>query len=406
MSNVPETPEVHVEIPVVEIPVVDFNYVTDSALRADPWGRWDQLREEHRWFRVDDGPDPIWILTQYDDIHEAFQRYDLFSNATVEPYNPVGLHRFIPAELDPPEHSRYRQIVLPFFSQVKAQEMTPVIRSWCSEVIEGFEGDRRCDFLNQFARKFPTYIFLDFMGYPLDRAETLIGWANDYIRSASPDQADKHRAAMESIKGFLAEMIEDRRRQPRDDVVTHLTKAEIDGRPLLDSELEQFLLVLYLGGLDTVAGQLGCIFHYLATEPDRRRQIVADPSMIPDAVEELLRYFSILSTGRVVTRDVDFHGCPMKQGDRMLLSVLPANRDESQFEHADEVRFDRAPNRHMAFAVGPHRCLGAHLARVELAVAVEEWHRRIPDYRLAPGVKPTLHAGHVVGFDELHLVWS
>jgi cytochrome P450 len=163
--------------------------------------------------------------------------------------------------------------------------------------------------------------------------------------------------------------------------------------------------LLYAAGLDTVAGELGYMFLHLATHPDHRRLVTEQPERIPAFVEEALRVYSIVTTNRIVTRDTEFAGCPMKAGDRVLLSMPAADRDPRQFADADTFDVERTNNRHIAFAAGPHRCLGSHLARLELQIAVEEWHRRIPEYSLAADAEVTFHVGGVAGVDSLPLEW-
>jgi cytochrome P450 len=200
-------------------------------------------------------------------------------------------------------------------------------------------------------------------------------------------------------------VLDERRTRRQDDITSYLLDLEIDGRPLDDAELQQICTLLYAAGLDTVAGELGYMFFHLATHPEHRRLVTEQPDRIPAFVEEALRMYSIVTTNRIVTRDVEFAGCPMKAGDRVLLSMPAANRDPLQFADAATFDVDRESNRHIAFAAGPHRCLGSHLARLEMQIAVEEWHRRIPEYSLADGAEVTFHIGGVAGVDTLPLEW-
>jgi cytochrome P450 len=388
--------------------LADFDYNSDPGLLAETWARWDELRDRYRFFRADFGPDPIWVVTRYRDVHEALQDPGLFSSAAVAVNDPVGAHRWNPEELDPPEHGKYRQLLVPYFSPGAVRDLEPRIRSWCVELVEGFAADGRCDFVDRFARLYPTMIFMGIMGLPVERSETMLTWVHELMHTSPLDDADGavRGAATQKIMGLLMDLVGERRRQPRGDLVSALVQAEVDGARIADGELLQMLFLLYMAGLDTVAGELGAIFHHLATNPDDRRVLVEQPWTIPVAVEELLRAYSIVTTGRLVTRDVDWHGCPMKQGHRVLLSTLSADRDPAEFPDADRVVLDRARNRHLAFGAGPHRCLGSYLARTELAIAVEEWHARIPEYRLEDPAAVRRHSGGVVGFDHLPLVWD
>jgi cytochrome P450 len=181
---------------------------------------------------------------------------------------------------------------------------------------------------------------------------------------------------------------------------------EVDGERLTQDEAYAFTYLLFMAGLDTVTNSLGFTWMFLAQHPGHRRQIVEDPRIIPDAVEELLRYYSFVGiTNRTVSRDLEFAGVAMRGGDRIMLPTSAAGRDDEQFPDAQVVDFGREPNRHLAFAAGPHRCLGSHLARAELRIALAEWHRRIPEYRIA-GTGVTYHGGALGGPTALSLEWS
>jgi cytochrome P450 len=212
-----------------------------------------------------------------------------------------------------------------------------------------------------------------------------------------------------AIRGYFAEILTARRRQPADpsvDFVTYLLNARVFDRPLSEDELLDICFVLVLAGLDTTRGQLGYLFQHLATHEDDRRRVVEDPSLMPNAVEETLRLYSIIiGDGRKVAQDVEFHGCPMKKGDMVWLSAVGANRDPRVFPDADRFDLYRRGNTHMGFAAGPHRCLGSHLARREMIIAAEEWHQRIPDYRLATDA-PLLERGGMLSLFTLPLAWD
>ena len=388
------------------VPVLDgFHYGTDPGLLASMWERWDELRQDHRFFKtVDNGPDLVWVMTRYADIHDALRDYELFSNECVQVTDPVGAHRWIPEELDPPEHGKYRQLLTPRFAPSAVDALEPRVREVCVGLIEQFADKGSCDFFLDFARLFPTTIFMEIMGLPVDRSGEFLQWAHNLMHAGASDPAQREEATMK-IMGFLGQLVADRRSQPQDDLMSDLVTAEIDGQPIGDMELLEMCFLLYMAGLDTVAGELGAFFHHLATHQDDRRQIVNDPVCISDAVEELLRAYAIVTTGRLITRDVEWNGCPMKAGDRVLLPTPSANRDDAAFENSMSVDLSRQANRHIAFGAGPHRCVGSHLARLELGVALEEWHRRIPNYSLDTSEPLKFHSGGVAGYEKLPLIW-
>jgi cytochrome P450 len=246
------------------------------------------------------------------------------------------------------------------------------------------------------------------MGLPVAEAEQFLRWAHELMHTkpdADPDGAVRG-GAMTSIMQYLGALISARQAEPLDDIVSHLVTSTIDGRPLTMEELLETCFLLYMAGLDTVAGMLTYTFKHLAEHPAHQELVRTRPDAIEGVVEECLRRYAIVTTSRVVTRDVEFGGCPMKAGDRIVTPTASANRDPAAFERADEFVPDRSPNRHIAFGAGPHRCVGSHLARLELRVALEEWHRRIPSYRIPDGSVIEQHVGGVAGVDRLPLAWA
>jgi cytochrome P450 len=211
------------------------------------------------------------------------------------------------------------------------------------------------------------------------------------------------------VMGYFQEVITERRATPeieRSDVLSEALTWKIDGESIPDQDLLSFCLLLFMAGLDTVTAQLSYAFHHLGTHPADRERLAADPSLAPKAVEEFLRVYPIVQTGRKVTEDVNFHGLELKAGDQVVFPLAATGRDPGQYERATEVDLDREVTRHVSFGAGPHRCLGAHLARQELKVALEVWHERIPHYALVEGASIAEHAGGVYGLDRLPLIWT
>ena len=399
-----------------------WTYADNPDLIASPWETWDRLREESRAFVATEAAQDwdVWTLMRYSDVHDALRTPELFSSRSVlhvyqgpkliDPAEAAAVRGMIPEELDPPEHTKYRQLLTPLFAPQAIDTLEPMIRSWCIELIEGFLARGHCDLNRDFARQYPTMIFLRLMGLPKGGAGDFLDTVHDRIRDLAQmglsEAQSMSGAYMMAMGEYMNAVLDERRIERQNDIVSYLLDIEVDGRPLDDAELQQICTLLYAAGLDTVAGQLGYMFLHLANHPEHRRLVTVQPERIPAFVEETLRIYSIVTTNRIVTRDVEFAGCPMKAGDRVLLSIPAADRDPLEFPDADVFDVDRASNRHIAFAAGPHRCLGSHLARLELRVALEEWHRRIPDYAVADGAEVTFHIGGVAGVDNLPLVWS
>jgi cytochrome P450 len=398
-----------------------WNYIDDPDLVTDPWTTWDRLREESRAFVARAAaPDwDVWTLLRYDDVHAALRDPELFSSRSVlhvyqgpklvDPAEAAAVRGMIPEELDPPEHTKYRQLLTPLFAPQVVETLEPMIRAWCVELIDGFVARGGCDLNREFARQYPTMIFLRLMGLPEGGAGDFLDRVHDNMRAGMDMGLAESQyvtgAYIMAMSDYMNRVADERRARRQDDIMSYLLDLQVDGRPLDETELQQMCTLLYAAGLDTVAGELGYMFLHLATHPEHRKLVTDTPACIPAFVEETLRVYSIVTTNRIVTRDVEFAGCPMKAGDRVLLSIPAADRDPLQFPNADTFDVDRADNRHIAFAAGPHRCLGSHLARLELRIAVEEWHRRIPEYKLGDDADVTFHIGGVAGVDTLPLVW-
>jgi cytochrome P450 len=248
------------------------------------------------------------------------------------------------------------------------------------------------------------------MGLGQDDAEFFVSCVRRMSGAVSgkPEDVAKMMGAWNDIAAYWTQLLTDRREHPLDpdvDFVTHMSRATLDDEPMPDIDIVDILVTLTLGSLDTLKSQLGWCMYHLATHPQDRRRIVESPDLIPGAVEEFLRAYPIVSMARKVTRDVDFHGCPMKKDDMVLLTIQAATRDPRVFPDADQVIIDRQPNRHIAFGASEHRCLGSHLARAEMKYAIEEWHRVIPEYRVATDKQLMAHGGQV-SLLSLPLAWD
>lgn len=385
-----------------------FDHATSPELLGGSFGGWGRLRAEGRAFRSDIGGSyDLWYLLRYEDIRAALQDYELFSSRSIQ-YLGDSPQRMLPEELDPPEHSKYRRLLNTPLAPNAIRARTEQIRLFCVSLIEDIAPRGECDFLTDFAQRFPTTIFMDLMGLPADKTAEFIARAQTVLHLTGDQDPDFRRRAAAAIDiiADIGAAVASRRAEPRDDLISGLVSSTVDDRLLTDDELYQLGFLLYLAGLDTVANVLTYSFRYLAANPGLRRLLRSEPDRVPDAVEEFLRYFSIASTVRVVTRDTEFAGCQMKAGDRVVLPTASAGRDANQYPDPDEFQLDRFPNPHLAFGAGPHRCAGAHLARLELRIALEEWHRKIPDYELVADRPVTEYVGAVAGLTALPLRWQ
>jgi cytochrome P450 len=258
-----------------------------------------------------------------------------------------------------------------------------------NQIMDDFESRGTCDFHEDFAVPLPCTVFLRLMGLPLDDLDIFLEMKDGIIRppgATMEEQEPVRRRTAQNIYAYFEKTLVERRRAPTDDLLARIIGAEVDGVRLTDEEVLDICFLFIIAGLDTVTDSLDCIFGYLSQQPEHRRQVAEDESVIPPAIEELLRWESpVPAVPRVLASDVEVGGCPLHAGEHVMLLIGAANTDTAGHPGADTVDLRRNPNPHLAFGGGVHRCLGSHLARVELRVAMREWHKRIPEYELVPG---------------------
>lgn len=362
-----------------------------------------------------------WLLTRYDDSCAMLSDTDTFSSqASSYPERP-----WIPQAIDPPAHTAYRRILNKWFTPDAMTAMEPHLEQFAGELLDKMLEKDEFDFVADFADPFPTVIFCELFGFPLEDYPQLMDWKNTLMHSSDGHGRGRALALVKArelgieldedgeipkdrlvdvwsstgaaLYEYFGKLLETRRQAPRQDMISWLIDAEYEGeRPLTEEELLDTLFLMFMAGLDTVASALGLIVKTFAEQPDKRREFVAlmdDSRRLMLATEELVRYNAIVLLPRRVTRPVEFEGVRFHVEDQVSCPTMAANRDPEQFENPDEIIFDRVPNRHMGFGHGPHRCLGLHLARRELRIALVQLHRRLPDYELHPDHQPELFGG-------------
>jgi cytochrome P450 len=367
--------------------------------------RWDAIAAVHSGFRssVSRG---FWVVTDGDEVQTALQDWRTFSNRSVTALDPDPKFMWIPEMLDPPVHTQWRRLLGREFSPNAVAAREPEIRRAAVELIDELAATGGADVLDGFARRFPTRIFLRLMGLPEADLDMFLDWVHHMLHLSFEEDPDRSRqlAAMKAVAAYFAEQIASRRETPRDDLLSRAMTWTIDGEPVSDADLHAFCVLMFTAGLDTVPISVGWTLYHFATHPEQRREIIADPSLIPTSVEEILRVYSFVIPARKATRDVEIGGCPVRAGEMVMLPLAVSNRDPHRYEDPLTVDLRRRTTNHIAFGSGPHRCLGSHLARLELNVAIEEWHRRIPDYRVAPG-QDLEETGNMYGIKSLRLEW-
>ena len=385
--------------------IVDYD-VHDPALASDIYARLDEIREKHP-VAYSTAHGGYWIITRYDDVHDIARNFDAFSNYPVGIPHVERPGKYIPLEVDPPEHTEWRQLLGPLFNPNRMNALEDKIREMATGLIDRFIEKDSIEFIAEFAHPLPSFLFLELMGWP-ETDEPMISEWTDRVLTGQPGASEEENhlirmtAAMEVIRYFV-ELIESRKAEPANDFASFLLNSKFQGCPIENEDMINTLFILMLGGLHTVRGTLGFSLLEMARRPEVRQRLIDDPSLIPSAVEEFLRFEAPVSTGRTVIKPFRLHDVEFQPGDRILLSNPASNRDPREFPNPDEVIVDREVNRHLAFSAGPHRCIGSHLARIELKVALEELLRRIPNYELDPDRPPKLHHGQVRGFESLWL---
>jgi cytochrome P450 len=390
-------------------PEIEVDLTAKIAPAGEHWKELDALREQHRFFWNTYGSG-YWVLTRYDDIKEASHQPDIFSNHSIVATDPEPAYRFLPSFLDPPQHVKYRRLLNRWFAPAAVQKIAPEITRHARETIEPLVAAGHTDFCATFGDQYPVKVFLLSIGLDTSDADFFVSCVRRMSGAITGLEEDvaQMMAAWGEVAAYWTDKVADRHARPLDpnaDIVSHLCRSEVDGAPLPDADIIDLMVTLTLGSLDTLKSQLGWCFYHLAAHPDDRRWLIAEPELIPSAVEEFLRAYPIVPMARKVTRDIDFNGCPMRKGDMVMLTYPSATRDPREFPDADKVILDRFPNRHMAFGVSEHRCLGSHLARNEMQTAIREWHRLIPDYRLAGDEPPLAHHGQI-SLMSLPLAWD
>lgn len=333
---------------------------------------------------------------------------DLFSSARA--FDSLGSPiPIVPVASDPPEHTRYRRLLRPFFSARGLSRWLPVVRALAIGLIDRFGGRGECDLVAEFALPLPTQVFLTLFGLPLDDRDRLISWKDAVLGavgiSAVEPASDANIKLAAELYEYLVGHIAQRRQHGGTDILSLLV-ADTGEQRLTDDEILGLSFLFVLAGLDTVTSALSTAFAALASTPGLRQEIVADPDVIPDAVEELLRFDGpVVTIPRVATRDVELAGQLIPADSHVAVAIAPSNHDTSEHKDPGTVDFGRRA-RNLAFGAGPHGCLGAHLARMEMRVALEEWHRKIPEYQIAPGASISASwPAALVGFDHLPLVF-
>lgn len=385
-----------------------FNVPLDQD--GTPNGHYEALRDEALatetpigWSEVYGG---YWVVTSWEETRTIVHDTATFSNsgATFPHYGTPEDRPIMLVEHDDPVHKKYRRLVQAPFSPQRAMDVADQLRVSTNEMIDRFIDSGRIDLPTALTNEIPARLTALYLGLPPDDGPRYRTWthAMGHLVHSDPEAAARYVAEMES---YFGELLERRRREPGDDVLSSVITAEVEGESLTDDEIKDFFVVLLLAGIDNTSLILASMFWRLAWDDDLRRQLAAEPSLLATAGDEFLRYYSPAMAGRKVMKPVEVAGVKMEPGQQVLLVYPVANRDPHQFPDPDAFRPDRTPNRHLALGMGIHRCLGAHLLRVEMQIVAEEFMRRIPDWELDGERESVWQCGLVAGMTQVPIVF-
>ena len=365
----------------------------DPEMAANPQPVYQFMREEPVMPIELPGHRHGVLLSRRAEIDEALRHPEIFSS-NMDAVDLKNKRPMIPLQIDPPDHKKFRKLLDPIFAPRKMALMDDEVSRLVNHLIDQFIERGEVDFAKEFSIPFPSQVFLALFGLPLDELDRFLTMKDGIIRPdhvtgklyGSREASEYQQMIADSVYDYFNEILDQRAVERQDDLLSHFIDAEVEGDRLTREDILDICFLFLIAGLDTVTATLDCMFSFLAQHPDHRRQLVEEPALIPNAIEELLRWETpVMGVARVAVQDTELNGCPVKSGDQVMIMIGSANTDEAEFSDADEVRFDREVNRHIAFGGGIHRCLGSHLARLELRVALREWHKRIPDYQIVPG---------------------
>lgn len=387
--------------------VRDIDYFDVPRTAADPYEAWQALLEGAPriiWTPRNGGH---WIIRTFDDIREVLRDFERFSS--FPPAIPrtlvLGPYPQPPVGADPPEHTPFREMLQPAFTPRAIVAMETHIRDLTNELIDQFIDKGRCEFVGDFAHRMPIGVFLGLMGLPDGDRELLLGHANQRMRGLT---IEDRIGGAQGLAVYAGEKLAERRAHPADDLMSRIATCEIDGKPADLEQLRTLVVTLLLAGLDTVVNTLSFVARWLAESPDRRgelRAILDSDQKVMRATEELLRRFSVPNIVRCVRHDQVFEGVEMRAGDPVLSVISMAGIDPAKYSDPLSIDFDRDPGLQVNFGAGVHRCIGMHLARMEIRVFLEEWMRRIPEFTLVEGEPPEGIGGAVLGLGRLPLQW-
>jgi cytochrome P450 len=366
---------------------------------------WAELREQGCPVAHTDRYRGMWAPITAELVREVAYDTDNYtsrgvvvSTSTIDAEAPIG--GAPPITSDPPFHALARRLLLPPFAPKKIEPWEPEVRLLCKQRLDDLgditPGSTVIDAAAQYAAHIPVNVIARMLGFPVEDDDLFREFVHRTLEGVNLEPEERAKS-FQALDAYIDVQIEEHRAHPRDDLTSYLLDVELAGEKLSQEHVRGSIVLLLLAGIDTTWSAIGSSIWHLAQHPEDRRRLAAEPELLPTAIEEMLRAYAPVTMARIVAQDHDFHGCPMKKDEWVLLPFPAANRDPALFERADEVVIDRLENRHAAFGLGIHRCLGSNLARLELTVAVDEFLARFPEFELADPAAVRWSVGQIRG---------
>ncbi len=381
--------------------------MNSPEIRSNPQPFYKMLRDFVPVMEVERNLMEVTVVGTHDDVQTILRNPAIFSSGAEA--IPIGNTRpLIPLQIDPPDHSKYRKLLDPLFAPKRIAALEASTRELVVALIDQVASTGSCNFHSAVAEPYPSKVFLGLLGLPFERVSEFIALKDGIIRPDAETEEErliKVNETGQQIYRVLEEVADERSAKREDDFISGFLDAEVDGVRLTRDDVVDIGYLFFLAGLDTVTASLDCMLSYLAQHPEQQQKLRDNPALIPSAIEEMLRWETpVVGVARFATEDTELAGCPIKKGSLVTPLLASANTDERFWENPDVIDFERANNKHLAFGGGVHRCLGSHLARMELRVALEEWHARVGEYRIADGVVLD-YSDSLRQVENLELVW-
>lgn len=394
--------DVDIEVGGLVRPEFDFDIYQDARLKNDLHGGFKSLHSvapDIFWTPHNGGH---WVVTRYDLISQIMRDSVHFSNAQMNIPKTETPYVMIPLNLDPPDHTQYRAVLVRYFSPSVVNSMDVTLRTWANTLIDKVIDAGACDFVDSLGAAYPVSIFMEMMGLPMDRFDDFRKVVVEFFSDITNERRVELQAWM---FGEMEALIQTRSAERRDDLISRLLDEQVRGRSLTLEELKSICFLLFIAGLDTVANMMSFAHYHLASDPAMQQRLIDEPDRIPDFVEEALRCYGIVNGTRIVKKDVELAGAQFKEGDMVACSLPLAGMDERRISDPMHFDIDRTDRRHLTFSIGPHVCVGHYLARAEMKVFTQEWLKRVPRMHVAAGFKPEFRAGLVMALNRLPIEW-